>query len=205
MKSIFIIILIIFSGLLISCSNTFYHPLKSSIGYWDDKIDGSANIFNIGYKGAEWINESKEEEERVVNFTLLRSAEVAKSYGYDFFIITENKSYREEIFTMNDKCLKDLGNQSSTCNKFKYIGSFTTMNFIEPDNYSMKEGRYKDYNLYDANSIIASITNKYNLNINSYIGDLKSSSGFYVYEPQFERSIKSAIDIADSKPHNPRN
>ncbi|MBC8227598.1 MAG: hypothetical protein H8E74_10800 [Gammaproteobacteria bacterium] len=206
MKLLYEIILIVFTGLVIGCTNSTYQPLKSSIGYWDNVIEGYSNSFNIGYKGAEWVNESKEEEERVIDFTLLRSAEVAKSHGYSFFIISENKSYKEEKFIMNDKCLKELETKIPTCNRFKYIGSFSTVNFKDADNIKIannviQEGQYKDYNLYNANLIITSITNEYNLNVSPYSGDPKSSSGYNVYRAH---RLESAIDIVDAKPHNPR-
>ncbi|SVA32026.1 uncharacterized protein METZ01_LOCUS84880, partial [marine metagenome] len=94
-----VILPILLSVLLSSCTTTSYQELDSSVGYWDEKVDQSADTFKIGFDGAEWNRNSIAEQEKVIDYALLRSAEVALDNGFRYFVISENHSYTEKKTT----------------------------------------------------------------------------------------------------------
>ena len=93
MKMLFLTSLLLLSA----CTTSVYKPFDDLIGYSDEVVDREQGIYKIGYVGHEWITNSKAEQEKVIDYTLLRSAEVALLNGFRFFIIIENNSEARKI------------------------------------------------------------------------------------------------------------
>ena len=61
MKRFSVILAVLLSVLLSSCTTTSYQKLDSSVGYWDESINQSADTFKIGLdasvkNGKKWSN-----------------------------------------------------------------------------------------------------------------------------------------------------
>ena len=81
----FLYILIVSSVLLSGCATT-YKSNGFSGGYSETQLD--ENVFKVVFRGNEYTS-----RERVADFTLLRSAELAMQNGYKYFVIVDANSY----------------------------------------------------------------------------------------------------------------
>ena len=70
--------------MILACSST--GNLNQSIidGYKEELIDGGANHFRVVYEGSQWINKSDAEAQKVVDYSLLRSAELSLENDFPF-------------------------------------------------------------------------------------------------------------------------
>ena len=78
---ILLVLLVLFSG----CATT-YQSNGFSGGYSETQLD--ENVFKVAFRGNGYTG-----RERVADFTLLRSAELAMQSGYKYFVIVDANSY----------------------------------------------------------------------------------------------------------------
>jgi uncharacterized protein YceK len=80
------IILIVFVSIFIQGCATTYQKSGFSGGYSETQLD--TNIFKVSFRRNSYTG-----GERVADFTLLRSAELALKNGYQYFAIIDSNSY----------------------------------------------------------------------------------------------------------------
>jgi hypothetical protein len=138
-----IIICFLFSSLL-GCETAYEKK-----GFWDDgysETQLSENMFNVTFKGNEYSS-----MERAIDFTLLRSAEITKENGYNYFLIVNSAKFIEEsTYTQNIEA--QVINYS--------ISEPHTSNTI----FLLKDKPLNGEVFYDASFIIKSIRTKYDMN-----------------------------------------
>lgn len=84
MKPIFIVVLMV-AVILSGCATT-YQKDSFTGGYSETKL--GENIFQVSFKGNAYTS-----REKVSDFTLLRSAEIAIENGYGYFAVVESDKY----------------------------------------------------------------------------------------------------------------
>ena len=189
-----VILPILLSVLLSSCTTTSYQELDSSVGYWDEKVNQSADTFKIGFDGAEWNRNSIAEQEKVIDYALLRSAEVALDNGFRYFVISENLSYTEK------KTTKET--ETSNSETFRHKAIFTTVNYIDLEeklrhNSMMQDGEFKGYAVYNVDLVLYTIKIKYNLS------NYKLLPNFATRIPGTSPPQRGTIEMIDRLPHKP--
>ena len=180
MKRFSVILAVLLSVLLSSCTTTSYQKLDSSVGYWDESINQSADTFKIGFDGTEWNRNSAIEQEKVMDYALLRSAEVALDNGFRYFLISENHSYTEK------KTTKET--ETSNSETFRHRGIFTTVNYVDLEeklrhNNMMQDGEFKGY----------AVSN------NKLLPPFERGMQAY----RMPGTSRSMIETIDAVPHNP--
>ena len=168
-KVIFIICLPIF---LVSCT-TGYRPLGDSGGYWDEQIEPTANRFTIGYDGNNWHSDPVNRKEKIMDLTLLRSAEVALKNGFKYFVISDSKAYTEKTSLLQGSLPSNTTSSRlkriNTSETYQIKTIFTTVNYVElaedlRTNAVMQSGEFKDYAVYNADLVVYTINRKYDMN-----------------------------------------
>ena len=191
-----VILLVLLSISLSSCTTPSYQKLDSSVGYWDERINQSADTFKIGFDGTEWNRNSAIEQEKVMDYALLRSAEVALDNGFRYFLISENHSYTEK------KTTKET--ETSNSETFRHRGIFTTVNYVDLEeklrhNNMMQDGEFKGYAVYNADLVLYIIKTKYNLSNNKLLPPFERGMQAY----RMPGTSRSMIETIDAVPHNP--
>jgi hypothetical protein len=187
---------ILLSVFLSSCTTTSYQKLDSSVGYWDESIDQSADTFKIGFDGAEWNKNSIAEQEKVIDYALLRSAEVALDNGFRYFVISENLSYTEK------KTTKET--ETSNSETFRHKAIFTTVNYVDLEeklrhNSMMQDGEFKGYAVYNVDLVLYTIKIKYNLSNYKLLRNFETG----MQGRRIPGTSRGMIETIDAVPHNP--
>ena len=198
MRRFSVILPVLFSVLLSSCTITSYQKIDSAVGYWDESIDQSTDTFKIGFDGAEWNKNSLVEQEKVIDYALLRSAEIALDNGFRYFLISENQSYTEK------KTTKET--ETSNSETFRHRAIFTTVNYIDLEekmrhNNLIQDGEFKGYAVYNADLVLYIIKTKYNLSNNKLLPPFERGMQAY----RMPGTSRSMIETIDAVPHNPIN
>lgn len=196
MRRFSVILPVLFSVLLSSCTITSYQKIDSAVGYWDESIDQSTDTFKIGFDGAEWNKNSLVEQEKVIDYALLRSAEIALDNGFRYFLISENQSYTEK------KTTKET--ETSNSETFRHRAIFTTVNYIDLEekmrhNNLIQDGEFKGYAVYNADLVLYIIKTKYNLSNNKLLPPFERGMQAY----RMPGTSRSMIETIDAVPHNP--
>jgi hypothetical protein len=84
MRSIFLVTLMV--AMILSGCATTYQKQSFTGGYSETQL--GENIFQVSFKGNAYTS-----RERVSDFTLLRSAEIAIENGYRYFVVVESEKY----------------------------------------------------------------------------------------------------------------
>jgi hypothetical protein len=79
-------ILVLLSAAMLSGCATTYQKVSLTGGYSETQL--GENIFQVSFKGNGYTS-----RERVSDFTLLRSAEIAIKNGYRYFVVVESEKY----------------------------------------------------------------------------------------------------------------
>ena len=157
--------------MILACSST--GTLNESIidGYKEQLIDGGANQYRVVYEGSQWINKSDAEAQRVVDYSLLRSAELSLENDFPFFVILSNDSETREIIRDDPVCNLDIQNKINKrkCMRYKSTGDLTSAFLgdpleVEPGTNIISEGAYEGKALFASISVYRVISRKYNLN-----------------------------------------
>tara|TARA_B100000085_G_scaffold266998_1_gene276170 strand:+ start:326 stop:970 length:645 start_codon:yes stop_codon:yes gene_type:complete len=159
--------------MIIACSTTGDQSQSVIDGFSEDLVNEGANHYRVVYEGSQWINKSDAEAQRVVDYSLLRSAELSLENDFPFFVILSNDSENREIIRDDPAC--NLKNKKSInqrkCMRYKSIGDLTSAFLKDPlevENGTniIKDGNYEGKALFSSITVYKVITRKYNLNRN---------------------------------------
>ena len=159
--------------IIIACSSTGDQSQSVIDGFSEDLVNEGANHYRVVYEGSQWINKSDAEAQRVVDYSLLRSAELSLENDFPFFVILSNDSENREIIRDDPGC--NLENKKSInqrkCMRYKSIGDLTSAFLkdpleVETGTNIIKDGDYEGKALFSSVSVYKVITRKYNLNRN---------------------------------------
>jgi hypothetical protein len=156
--------------ILIACSSTEKQNQSVIDGYSEELIDEVANHYRIVYEGSQWINKSDAEAQKVVDYSLLRSAELSMENNYPFFVILSNDSETKVIIKNEPDCelIEDRSLNKKKCMRYKSIGDLTSAFLkdpieVKPGTNIIKEGTYMDKALFSSINVYRVITRRYNL------------------------------------------
>jgi len=133
-------------------------------GYSETRLD--ENVFKVSFNG-----NANTGGNRVYDFTLLRSAELALRHEYKYFVIVDSNSYKTygtyttPITANTNTSAKSFGNRT-TSSAITTISGGQTYVYVRPGLsnliicYKEKPGEVFSY---DANFIYKNITEKYNI------------------------------------------
>ena len=167
------IITIVPALMIIACSSTGDQSQSVIDGFSEDLVNEGANHYRVVYEGSQWINKSDAEAQRVVDYSLLRSAELSLENDFPFFVILSNDSENREIIRDDPAC--NLKNKKSInqrkCMRYKSIGDLTSAFLkdpleVETGTNTIKDGDYEGKALFSSVTVYKVITRKYNLNRN---------------------------------------
>ena len=159
--------------MIIACSTTGDQSQSVIDGFSEDLVNEGANHYRVVYEGSQWINKSDAEAQRVVDYSLLRSAELSLENDFPFFVILSNDSENREIIRDDPAC--NLKNKKSInqrkCMRYKSIGDLTSAFLkdpleVETGTNTIKDGDYEGKALFSSVTVYKVITRKYNLNRN---------------------------------------
>lgn len=150
------IILIVFVSIFIQGCATTYQKSGFSGGYSETQLD--TNIFKVSFRRNSYTG-----GERVADFTLLRSAELALKNGYQYFAIIDSNSYTSRSsYTIPITSYTNYTNGSAvtttTGGQTYYTSRPSSSNTI----VCFKEKPESTFS-YNANFIYKSITEKYDI------------------------------------------
>ena len=159
--------------MIIACSATSDQSQSVIDGFSENLVNEGANHYRVVYEGSQWINKSDAEAQRVVDYSLLRSAELSLENDFPFFVILSNDSENREIIRDDPAC--NFKNKKSInqrkCMRYKSIGDLTSAFLkdpleVETGTNIIKDGDYEGKALFSSVSVYKVITRKYNLNRN---------------------------------------
>ena len=159
--------------MIIACSTTGDQSQSVIDGFSEDLVNEGANHYRVVYEGSQWINKSDAEAQRVVDYSLLRSAELSLENDFPFFVILSNDSENREIIRDDPAC--NLKNKKSInqrkCMRYKSIGDLTSAFLkdpleVETGTNIIKDGDYEGKALFSSVTVYKVITRKYNLSRN---------------------------------------
>ena len=167
------IITIVPALMIIACSSTGDQSQSVIDGFSENLVNEEANHYRVVYEGSQWINKSDAEAQRVVDYSLLRSAELSLENDFPFFVILSNDSENREIIRDDPACnlknKKDINQRK--CMRYKSIGDLTSAFLkdpleVETGTNIIKDGDYEGKALFSSITVYKVITRKYNLNRN---------------------------------------
>lgn len=167
------IITIVPALMIIACSSTGDQSQSVIDGFSENLVNEEANHYRVVYEGSQWINKSDAEAQRVVDYSLLRSAELSLENDFPFFVILSNDSENREIIRDDAACnlknKKDINQRK--CMRYKSIGDLTSAFLkdpleVETGTNIIKDGDYEGKALFSSITVYKVITRKYNLNRN---------------------------------------
>ena len=170
LKKIMIIVPVL---MIIACSTAGDQSQSVIDGFSENLVNEVANHYRVVYEGSQWINKSDAEAQRVVDYSLLRSAELSLENDFPFFVILSNDSENREIIRDDPAC--NLKNKKSInqrkCMRYKSIGDLTSAFLkdpleVETGTNIIKDGDYEGKALFSSVTVYKVITRKYNLNRN---------------------------------------
>ena len=159
--------------MIIACSATSDQSQSLIDGFSENLVNEGANHYRVVYEGSQWINKSDAEAQRVVDYSLLRSAELSLENDFPFFVILSNDSESREIIRDDPAC--NFKNKKSInqrkCMRYKSIGDLTSAFLkdpleVETGTNIIKDGDYEGKALFSSVTVYKVITRKYNLSRN---------------------------------------
>ena len=166
-------ILIFLASIIAACSSTGNQNQSLIDGYKEELLDEESNHYRIVYEGPKWINKSDAEAQKVIDYTLLRSAELSLDNELPFFIILSNDSETREIIKDTPSCNLNNGDDidKRKCKRYKSIGDLTLAFIKDPLEVNqgtniIKDGGYQGKGLFASITVYKVITRKYNMNRN---------------------------------------
>ena len=167
------VLTIMIAPMIVACSSTGDQSQSVIDGFSENLVNEKANHYRVVYEGPQWINKSDAEAQKVVDYSLLRSAELSLENNFPFFVILSNDSENREIIRDDPAC--NLKNKKSInqrkCMRYKSIGDLTSAFLkdpleVETGTNIIKDGDYEGKALFSSVSVYKVITRKYNLNRN---------------------------------------
>ena len=164
------IITIVTAFMIIACSSTDNQSQSVIDGFSENLVNEKANHYRVIYEGPQWINKSDAEAQKVVDYSLLRSAELSLENNFPFFVILSNDSETREIIRDDPICNLNKKNDINKrkCMRYKSIGDLTSVFLKEPLEVELgnivSNGEYKGKTLFASTSVYRVLVRKYNLN-----------------------------------------
>ena len=167
------VLTIMIAPMIVACSSTGDQSQSVIDGFSENLVNEKANHYRVVYEGPQWINKSDAEAQKVVDYSLLRSAELSLENNFPFFVILSNDSESREIIRDDPAC--NFKNKKSInqrkCMRYKSIGDLTSAFLkdpleVETGTNIIKDGDYEGKALFSSVSVYKVITRKYNLNRN---------------------------------------
>ena len=119
--------MLLFALTLFSCSTT-NNQIESLIdGFTEELIDEAQGHYRVVYEGSNWINKSDAEAQKVIDYSLLRSAELSLENNFKFFVILSNDSETRELIKDKPSCNQKKQDEinKKRCVRYKSIGDLT--------------------------------------------------------------------------------
>ena len=169
------ILCISFLIIIAACTSTDNQNKSIIGGYKEELIDQDVNHYRITYEGHRWINKSAAEAQKVLDYSLLRSAELSLENDFLFFVVLSNDSETREIIRDDPACNLHDKNQiyKKKCLRYKSIGDLTSAFLKDP--LEVEEGtNIIKYGVYEGKALFASlnvyevISRRYNLDRSKY-------------------------------------
>ena len=162
--------------IIISACASMDNQNKSIIdGYKEILLDQDANHYRVTYEGPRWINKSAAEAQKVLDYSLLRSAELSLENDFPFFVILSNDSETREIIRDDPACNLDDMNQmyKKKCLRYKSIGDLTSVFLKDPLEVDVgtniiTDGTYEGKALFASLNVYEVISRRYNLDRSKY-------------------------------------
>ncbi len=159
--------------MIVACSSTGDQSQSVIDGFSENLVNEKANHYRVVYEGPQWINKSDAEAQKVVDYSLLRSAELSLENNFPFFVILSNDSETREIIREDPFCNPNDKNDINKrkCMRYKSIGDITSAFLedpleVESGTNTIIDGEYKGKALFASITVYKVITRKYNLNRN---------------------------------------
>ena len=169
------ILCVSFLIIIAACASTDNQNKSIIDGYEEELIDQDVNHYRITYEGPRWINKSVAEAQKVLDYSLLRSAELSLENDFLFFVVLSNDSETREIIRDDPACNLHDKNQiyKKKCLRYKSIGDLTSAFLKDP--LEVEEGtNIIKYGVYEGKALFASlnvyevISRRYNLDRSKY-------------------------------------
>lgn len=169
------ILCVSFLIIIAACASTDNQNKSIIDGYKEELIDQDVNHYRITYEGPRWINKSAAEAQKVLDYSLLRSAELSLENDFLFFAVLSNDSETREIIRDDPACNLHDKNQryKKKCLRYKSIGDLTSAFLKDP--LEVEEGtNIIKYGVYEGKALFASlnvyevISRRYNLDRSKY-------------------------------------
>ncbi len=167
------VLTIMIAPMIVACSSTGDQSQSVIDGFSENLVNEKENHYRVIYEGPQWINKSDAEAQKVVDYSLLRSAELSLENNFPFFVILSNDSETREIIREDSLCNPNDKNDINKrkCMRYKSIGDITSAFLedpleVESGTNTIIDGEYKGKALFASITVYKVITRKYNLNRN---------------------------------------
>ena len=183
--------ILLYALILFSCSTT-NNQIESLIdGFTEELIDEAQGHYRVVYEGSNWINKSDAEAQKVIDYSLLRSAELSLENDFKFFVILSNDSETRELIKDEPSCGQKKQDEINKmrCVRYKSIGDLTSAFLeypleVESGTNIISNGVYEGKALFSSIDVYRVIARRYNMD----------RSGFRFQEQRSVPDHMSALD-----------
>ena len=165
----------IYALILVSCSTTNNHNESLIDGYVEELIDADRDHYRVVYEGSDWINKSDAEAQKVLDYSLLRSAELSLENDFRFFVILSNESETRELIKDDPACNQTKSEEinKKRCLRYKSIGDLTSAFLeypleVESGTNIVRKGAYEGKALFSSIDVYRVIARRYNMDRSGY-------------------------------------
>ena len=181
----------LYALILFSCSATNNHNESLIDGFTEELIDQAEGHYRVVYEGSNWINKSEAEAQKVIDYSLLRSAELSLENNFKFFVILSNDSETRELIKDKPSCDQKKQDEinKKRCVRYKSIGDLTSVFLeypleVESGTNIISNGVYEGKALFSSIDVYRVIARRYNMD----------RSGFRFQEQRSVPDHMSALD-----------
>ena len=167
--------ILLYALILFSCSTT-NNQIESLIdGFTEELIDEAQGHYRVVYEGSNWINKSDAEAQKVIDYSLLRSAELSLENDFKFFVILSNDSETRELIKDEPSCGQKKQDEINKmrCVRYKSIGDLTSAFLeypleVESGTNIISNGVYEGKALFSSIDVYRVIARRYNMDRSGY-------------------------------------
>jgi len=179
--------ILLYALILFSCSTT-NNQIESLIdGFTEELIDEAQSHYRVVYEGLNWINKSDAEAQKVIDYSLLRSAELSLENDFKFFVILSNDSETRELIKDEPSCGQKKQDEINKmrCVRYKSIGDLTSAFLeypleVESGTNIISNGVYEGKALFSSIDVYRVIARRYNMDRSGYRFQEQSSVPDYM-------------------------
>ena len=165
----------LYALILFSCSATNNHNESLIDGFTEELIDQAEGHYRVVYEGSNWINKSEAEAQKVIDYSLLRSAELSLENNFKFFVILSNDSETRELIKDEPSCGQKKQDEINKrrCVRYKSIGDLTSAFLeypleVESGTNIISNGVYEGKALFSSIDVYRVIARRYNMDRSGY-------------------------------------